>query len=300
MCGIAGIISNDQSDLDLLEVMTDSLSHRGPDNRGFFRDGTVGIGHRRLSIIDLSEAANQPMQNEDGSIQLICNGEIYNFRELRAQLEEKGYIFHGNSDTEVLLNLYLSEGKAMLSKLNGIFAFAIWDANYETLFVARDALGVKPLYYFEKEGIFTFASEIKALLELTHIDKELDIEAINRYLTFLWCPGKETPLISVIKLLPGEALIVGQGKIKEKWQWYQLPIFRITENNLSKNDAIKGVEFHLRQAVQRQMVADVPLGAFLSGGLDSSAVVTFARELNPDIRCFSIETKDVRLISVVL
>ena len=290
MCGIVGTLGGNT---ELVKSASAVIKHRGPDDYGVFVDKSlnIGLGHQRLSILDISSLGHQPMFSSDRKVIIVFNGEIYNFRELRAQLEEKGYIFHGNSDTEVLLNLYLSEGKAMLSKLNGIFAFAIWDANSETLFVARDALGVKPLYYFEKEGIFTFASEIKALLELTHIDKELDIEAINRYLTFLWCPGKETPLISVIKLLPGEALIVGQGKIKEKWQWYQLPIFRITENNLSKNDAIKGVEFHLRQAVQRQMVADVPLGAFLSGGLDSSAIVTFARELNPDIRCFSIETK---------
>ena len=290
MCGIVGTLGGNT---ELVESASAVIKHRGPDDSGVFVDKSlnIGLGHQRLSILDISNLGHQPMFSSDRKVIIVFNGEIYNFRELRAQLEEKGYIFHGNSDTEVLLNLYLLEGKARLSKLNGIFAFAIWDANSETLFVARDALGVKPLYYFEKEGIFTFASEIKALLELTHIDKELDIEAINRYLAFLWCPGKETPLTSVKKLLPGEALIVEKGRIKEKWQWYQLPIFRITKNNLSKNDAITGVEFHLRQAVQRQMVADVPLGAFLSGGLDSSAVVTFARELNPDIRCFSIETQ---------
>ncbi|MDP6641621.1 MAG: asparagine synthase (glutamine-hydrolyzing) [Nitrososphaerales archaeon] len=290
MCGIVGTLGGNT---DLVESASAVIKHRGPDDSGVFVDKSlnIGLGHQRLSILDISTLGHQPMFSSNRKVVIVFNGEIYNFRELRAQLEEEGCIFHGNSDTEVLLNLYLSEGKVMLSKLNGIFAFAIWDSDSESLFVARDALGVKPIYYSVEGGIFAFASEIKALLELTHHNKSLNPEAINRYLSFLWCPGKETPLKLVQKLLPGEAIIVKKGKIEEKWLWYQLPMFRGVRSNLNKKDAISGTVDHLRQAVHRQMVSDVPLGAFLSGGLDSSAVVAFARELNPNIRCFSIETK---------
>jgi asparagine synthase (glutamine-hydrolysing) len=177
----------------------------------------------------------------------------------------------------------------MLSKLNGIFAFAIWDYKHQSLFIARDGLGVKPLYYSENNENFAFASEIKALLHLIPKNKELDEDAINRYLSFLWCPGEGTPLKSVRKLLPGEAIIVKNGNIVKKWTWYQLPIFTGISASLDKNKSISGTVEHLRQAVHRQMIADVPVGAFLSGGLDSSSIVAFAREVNPDIRCFTID-----------
>jgi len=290
MCGILGILG---ANSEFIEKASSVIEHRGPDDSGVFLDSKskIGLGHRRLSILDISSFGHQPMISSDQKVVIVFNGEIYNFRELRSQLEEKNYTFQGHSDTEVLLNLYLAEGKEMLSKLNGIFAFAIWDSDSESLFVARDAIGVKPLYYSEESGIFAFASEIKSLLEFNFKDKALNPEAINRYLSFLWCPGKETPLKSVQKLLPGEAVIVKNGKIEEKWTWYQLPIFRGVDSRLNKKDAISGTVNHLRQAVHRQMVSDVPLGAFLSGGLDSSAIVAFARELNPDIRCFSIETE---------
>jgi len=179
----------------------------------------------------------------------------------------------------------------MLTKLKGIFAFAILDIAEETLFVARDALGVKPLYFSTEGGAFYFASEMKALFEFDSIHKDLNIESLNRYLAFLWCPGEETPIKSVKKLLPGEALIVRAGKVKKKWIWYQLPIFRGICADLNENESIAGVTNHLRRAVHNQMVSDVPLGAFLSGGLDSSSVVAFARELNQDIQCFTIETQ---------
>jgi asparagine synthase (glutamine-hydrolysing) len=290
MCGIVGIWGGNLSNLKTANL---SLTHRGPDDGGIYKDDklNIGVGHRRLSIIDTSSSGHQPMCSNDGKTILVFNGEIYNYKELRSDLRRKGFSFQGKSDTEVLLNLYLSEGKEMLSKLNGIFAFAILDTNLESLFVARDALGVKPLYYSTKDGIFAFASEIKALLKLTPNNKELDAESINRYLSFLWCPGDGTPLKSVKKLSPGEAIIVKNGCITDKWLWYKLPILNNIKKNLDKNQAISGVTKYLRQAVHRQMVADTPLGAFLSGGLDSSAIVTFAKEMNPDIRCFSIETK---------
>ena len=290
MCGIVGIFGGD---LNSLNSANSLISHRGPDDDGIYINRTlnIGLGHRRLSILDTSSFGHQPMFSDDGKLVLVFNGEIYNYKELRSDLKRKGFVFQGKSDTEVLLKLYLSEGKKMLSKLNGIFTFAILDINSELLFLARDALGVKPLYYSTEDNAFAFASEIKALLKLIPNNKELDVESINRYLSFLWCPGDGTPLKSVKKLLPGEAIIVKNGCITDKWLWYKLPILNNTNKNLDKGRSISGATKYLRQAVHRQMVADVPLGAFLSGGLDSSAVVAFAREVNPDIRCFSIETK---------
>ena len=290
MCGIVGVFGGD---LNSLNSANSLISHRGPDDDGIYINRTlnIGLGHRRLSILDTSSFGHQPMFADDGKLVLVFNGEIYNYKELRSDLKRKGFVFQGESDTEVLLKLYLSEGKKMLSKLNGIFTFAILDINSELLFLARDALGVKPLYYSTEDNVFAFASEIKALLKLIPNNKELDVESINRYLSFLWCPGDGTPLKSVKKLLPGEAIIVKNGCITDKWLWYKLPILNNTNKNLDKGRSISGVTKYLRQAVHRQMVADVPLGAFLSGGLDSSAVVAFAKEVNPDIRCFSIETK---------
>jgi asparagine synthase (glutamine-hydrolysing) len=229
------------------------------------------------------------MVSADGNVVLIFNGEIYNFRQLRAELEGQGTVFRGHSDTEVLLNLYLAEGEAMLPRLNGIFAFALWDRRTQSLFLARDALGVKPLYYTALPDRFVFASEIKALLPLLPEAGALDVAALRRYLTFLWCPGEGTPLQSVRKLLPGEALVVRGGRIVRRWTWYWLPVFGGVAPTLDESEAVAGTQAHLRSAVQRQMVADVPVGAFLSGGLDSSAVVALAREWNPDIRCFTIE-----------
>jgi asparagine synthase (glutamine-hydrolysing) len=290
MCGILGF--SGVCDPAVLSAGLHTIAHRGPDDSGEFVDAAagIGLGHVRLSILDLSPLGHQPMVGADGAVVLVYNGEIYNFRELRAELEAKGFNFRGHSDTEVLLNLYLAEGEAMLTRLNGIFVFAVWDGRKKSLLIARDALGVKPLYYAALDGRFAFASEIKALLQLVPETRELDVAALHRYLSFLWCPGEGTPLKSVRKLLPGEAMWVRAGQIERRWMWYQLPVFRDIAADLDEKAALQGTVAHLRQAVQRQMVADVPVGAFLSGGLDSSAVVAFARELNPDIHCFTIES----------
>lgn len=290
MCGIAGFFGNYSG--ESLERAGRAIAHRGPDADGIWFDMGAGIGlaHRRLSILDLSSSGAQPMVSDDGAVVLVFNGEIYNFRELRAELEASGHQFRGHSDTEVLLHLYLVHGEAMLSRLNGIFAFALWDKRKQSLFVARDALGVKPLYFAETSAGFAFASEIKALLCLVPEARELDIPSLHRYLNFLWCPGEGTPLRGVRKLLPGEAMLVRDGKVTQRWAWYQLPVFRGVTGTLSEADALSGTVDGLRQAVQRQLVADVPVGAFLSGGLDSSALVAFAREQVPDIRCFTIES----------
>lgn len=289
MCGIVGVSGPFDSSRFL--AACDAIAHRGPDDAGDYQDpeAGIGLGHRRLSILDLSPLGHQPMASADGSVVLVFNGEIYNFRELRAGLERQGVVFRGHSDTEVLLNLYLAEGEALLPRLNGIFAFALWDRRTQLLLLARDALGVKPLYYAALPDRFAFASEIKALLLLLPEAGALDAAGLRRYLTFLWCPGEGTPLKLVRKLLPGEALLVRAGRIVRRWTWYRLPVFGGVAPTLDEPAAVAGALAHLRTAVQRQMVADVPVGAFLSGGLDSSAVVALAQERNPDIRCFTIE-----------
>ena len=290
MCGIIGFSGSFR--LSLLKAGLLAIAHRGPDDSGIFEDNVHGVSlaHSRLSILDLSSFGHQPMLSDDRAVALVFNGEIYNFQELRAQLEAQGASFQGNSDTEVILKLYLAEGEEMLLRLNGIFALAVWDSRKKSLLIARDALGVKPLYYAALADQFAFASEIKGLLHLVPQVRQLDIASIHRYLSFLWCPGEGTPLKDVHKLGPGQAMLVREGKIERQWAWYQLPIFRGIAADLDKKAAIAGTESRLRQAVQRQMVADVPVGAFLSGGLDSSAIVAFAREKNPDIHCFTIDS----------
>jgi len=289
MCGIAGFSGTFAE--DALREAGQVLAHRGPDDSGLYlNDDGIGLIHRRLSIIDLSPLAAQPMATPDGSVVVTFNGEIYNYRELRAQLLAAGETFRSSSDTEVLLSLYRREGEAMLTRLNGIFAFALWDARDRSLLVVRDQMGVKPLYYSVGDQGFAFASEIKGLLRLVGGPRDLDPIALHRYLTFLYCPGDRTLLRGVRKLGPGEALRVRAGRVEKHWTWYRLPFFTPTRGTLSREEATRGTVEYVRQAVQRQLVADVPVGAFLSGGLDSSAVVTFAREHVPDIRCFTIET----------
>ena len=289
MCGILGIWGGE---LGNLKHANDLQSHRGPDDKGLYFDHSsgIGLGHSRLSIIDTSSLGHQPMKSNDETVILVFNGEIYNYKHLYAELISKGFVFRGDSDTEVLLNLYLYEGESMLQRLEGIFSFAIWDSQKNRLFIARDALGVKPLYYRSNDNYFAFASELKALIKLVPEEPELDFLSLHRYLSYLWCPGAGTPLKSFFKLQPGEAIFVNEGCIQKRWIWYQLPVFWKNTKKFNKTHAISETAEHLRRSVHQQMVSDVPLGAFLSGGLDSSAIVAFARELNPDIRCFTINT----------
>ncbi|HTK56221.1 MAG TPA: asparagine synthase (glutamine-hydrolyzing), partial [Gemmatimonadales bacterium] len=290
MCGLAGYVGGFTE--QALREAGERIAHRGPDDTGLYTNEVgVGLVHRRLSIIDLSPLGAQPMASPDGRVVIVFNGEIYNYRELRDELHARGVSFRGHSDTEVLLHLYLAEGDGALARLNGIFAFALWDGRDGTMLVARDALGVKPLYYAVCDRGVAFASEIKGLLPLVPEARELDPVALHRYLTFLWCPGEGTPLKGVRKLLPGEALRIKGGKIERRWSWYQLPVLRPTgQAPLLEGEAVSGTVDHLRRAVQRQLVADVPVGSFFSGGLDSSAIVSFAREQVPDIECFTIES----------
>lgn len=289
MCGIAGF--SGRFDPELLQRMNSQMVHRGPDDGGVLHlaEQGVGLAHRRLSIIDLSPLGHQPMWDLSRQAAVVFNGEIYNYRELRQELEAKGYRFASHSDTEVLLNLYLAEGTAMLSRLNGIFAFALWDDARQELFIARDGFGVKPLYYAETPGGMLFASELKSLLQENSISRDIDAQAVSNYLTYLWCPHPRTMLRDVHKLAPGHALIVRKGRIQKEWCHYDLP-YGAGKLAVSPEQAVREVRRLLAQAVRRQMVSDVPVGAFLSGGLDSSAIVHFAREnaLGGRLPCFTI------------
>lgn len=293
MCGIAGYVGT--FDRELLSTMIGTVAHRGPDDEGLclMNDQTVGLAHRRLSIIDLSPAGHQPMWDVNKRAVTIFNGEIYNYRELRSELTRAGFQFRSHSDTEVLLNLYLRDGEGMLSQLNGIFAFAIWDVEKRTMLLARDGLGVKPLYYAQTPRGFLFASEMKALLRDTTLDRSINPHAVQAYLTYLWCPSPLTMLKNVSKLEPGHALLVRDGKILQNRQFYDLPYHQVIKP-LPEKDAVHQIQETIRQAVARQMIADVPVGAFLSGGLDSGAVVAFAKELGGASRmqCFTIGFND--------
>lgn len=293
MCGIAGYSGGGSP--AMLARMADAISHRGPDDAGEWvsPDGSVGLAHRRLAIIDLSPLGHQPMLDASRTAVIAFNGEIYNFRELRGQLESDGYGFRGHSDTEVLLALYRAHGEAMLSLLNGIFAFAIYDQAEQALFLACDAMGVKPLYFSENRDGFAFASELKALVACGGTAGALDVSALYRYLGFLWSPGGATPFQGVSRLGPGEALRVKEGRIVRRWRWTR-SAWADTPLVLDAGEAIHRVQEGVRTAVHRQLVADVPVGAFLSGGLDSSAVVAMAREVSPDIECFTIDMGSVR------
>lgn len=288
MCGIVAV--SGWVDRAALGAATRCLAHRGPDDEGVWVDEAagVGLGHRRLAILDLSPAGHQPMFDATGRFGIVYNGEIYNFPELRRGCEAQGMTFRSRSDTEVLLALYAQRGEAMLPALNGIFAFALWDRAARRLFVARDPLGVKPLYYLADDGVFACASEIRALLVLRPDLREVDPTAIHRYLSFLWCPGEGTPLRRVRKLGPGEALVVRDGRIERHWRWASLPAERPLARERRPAVAVAAVAEGVRAAVERQLLADVPVGAFLSGGLDSSAVVACAARAHPRLRCFSI------------
>ena len=291
MCGIVGF-SGKSNEASLISA-TDMLRHRGPDDSGIFYDSKVrvGLGHTRLSILDLSQMGHQPMTSDDGNLILIFNGEIYNFKELKADLQKKGYLFKGRSDTEVVLNVFKEYGRDCLHRLNGIFALAIYDCSSKEILVARDGLGVKPIYYFVSDQIVSFSSEIKSLLKLVPDDINLDYHAIQQYLTFLWCPGERTLSDAVKKILPGELIVIKDGEIIDKQKWFRLPQIGAhrSEKKIDTEDAVRQVGNILSKSVERQLVADVPVGAFLSGGLDSSAIVALASKKVPDIQCFTIE-----------
>src|SRR3989344_9310135 len=258
--------------------MTSMLSHRGPDDYDYFIDKNVSIGHRRLSIIDLSKKGKQPLFNEDGTILVICNGEIYNYIELRGELEKSGHKFYSNSDSEVLVHLYEEYGEKFLNKLIGMFSFCIWDIKNKKGLIVRDRLGIKPLYYYFKDGILFFASEIKSLLLNKEIKKEIDLQSLSYYLSLRFIPGPRTIIQEINKLQPGHYIKFENKKIEIKKYWD----FKFREERKDEGNLKKELYELLEDSVKRQLISDVPLGIFLSGGIDSSTLVQIASSLKKE------------------
>jgi asparagine synthase (glutamine-hydrolysing) len=292
MCGILGAVN--WGDRHSLERMTELQFHRGPDDGGVWEQrlpdgGWVGLGSRRLSIIDLSSAGHMPMSSDDGTLHITYNGEIYNFRELRAELQGRGHQFRSRTDTEVLLHLYQEMGAGCLRKLNGMFAFAIWDSDKRELFLARDHFGIKPLYYMQQGQRFAFASEIKSLFALPGCPREISLEALNQYLNFLWVPDPLTMLDGIFKLLAGHYAVFKNGSLTV-WQYWDLEFPSLGEAFPgTETQIVEELRERFQIAVRRQMVSDVPLGAFLSAGLDSSSIVAMmSRASSEPIRTYCI------------
>jgi asparagine synthase (glutamine-hydrolysing) len=266
--------------------MAKALAHRGPDSEGFFVNDHVGLAHRRLAIIDLSPDATQPMSNEDGSIWIVFNGEIYNFHELRDALIRKGHIFHSRSDTEVIVHLYEDLGPEALRALRGMFALAIWDANHRQLLLARDRLGKKPLFYFAGPSSFAFASELQSLLEDPSVPRVPDLEAIRYYLTYRYVPSPYSAFQGIRKLPPAHYLLLKDGQLRLNRYWTLHYAEKSHEPEEVLSERLRG---SLEEAVRLRMISDVPIGAFLSGGLDSSAVVALMSRLSgAPVKTFSI------------
>jgi asparagine synthase (glutamine-hydrolysing) len=295
VCGITGIyITNNKLEVqkETLIKMRDTLIHRGPDDEGLYlsKDKKVGFGFRRLSIIDLSKNANQPMANKDKTIQLVFNGEIYNFQEIKKELIQKGYEFKSKTDSEVLLHLYEDKGKDCLKDLNGMFAFVIWNDKKKELFVARDRLGIKPFYYYYKDGIFLFGSEIKAILQHPIVKREPDKEGIFHYLTFACTPAPFTLFKNIRKLPAAHYLSLDiKGNLEIKRYWSPLSDMKYTGG-----DYIQKTQELLKDSIEKQMVSDVPFGCFLSGGIDSSTnAVLMSQAMGKPVDTFSISFKDL-------
>jgi len=288
MCGICGIkytsLDKKVND-DLLKSMNKTLVHRGPDDEGFFVDNNIGLAMRRLSIIDL-ETGHQPIHNENKTIWVVQNGEIYNYMELRRNLIKQGHKFYTKSDTEIIVHLYEEYGEDFVQYLRGMFAIAIWDRSEDKLLIVRDRIGIKPLYYYFRNGVFLFSSEIKTLLKHPQFEGQIRIDALSDYLTYLYIPAPKTIYSDIYKLLPGHMLILNSGNMKIKKYW---------ELNYDKGKIEsfgyykEKLEFLLKDSVKKHLISDVPLGAFLSGGVDSSAIVALMSEISDKpVRTFSV------------
>ena len=290
MCGITGIynLNGEPVSTTVLKKMTDVISHRGPDGEGFWADGNIGFGHRRLAIIDLSPLGSQPMQTDDGNFIITYNGEVYNYLNIRIGLESKGYKFHSKTDTEVVLKAFQEYGPECVNMFNGMFAFAIWDCSKKRLFLARDRYGIKPLYYFYNESIFLFSSEIKSLLKYPRFDVEISLEALNEYFTFQNIFSDRTLFKNVFLLPPATYLTIDVRKnnVFEKYKFWKCN-FESQSDHLSENDYIEELIRLFKQAVNRQLVSDVEVGAYLSGGLDSGSISCLASQSFKDLKTFT-------------
>ena len=292
MCGIAGIYNTtgEPPDLDILSRMAHVIAHRGPDGERFLVDGGLGLAHRHLRIIDLSDAAMQPMTNEDGSLWLIFNGEIYNYIELWPQLEARGHNFRSHSDTEVVLHAYEEWGVDCLHRFNGMFAFALWDSRRRRLFIARDRMGVKPLYYWWREGTLVFGSEIKALFAHPAVPRQPNLPAVAEYMNAMHTTGEHTWFEGIRRLLPGHYMLADPDGLRVK-QWWDIPAHEDPPGKRRERFYIERTRELFEDSVRLRLRSDVPLGAHLSGGLDSSSIVAlYSRQLQPTgepVRTFS-------------
>ncbi len=292
MCGICGVVSNTlrrEAIYPLIDKMNGSQFHRGPDEGGIYCADGVGLGHRRLSIIDLA-GGHQPMKSRDGKVTIVFNGEIYNYQHLRGDLAKKGYRFSSQSDTEVILNQYLEDGIQCLGKLRGMFSFAVWDERGEgKFFLARDRIGIKPLYYAETDKGFVFASEIKAILKSGFVDPEIELNAVDSFLTVGLVPSPQTLFKGIKKLPPGCYSTIkrsGELSIHPYWDIAQIPVN-------GSSDTAQAFGNEIRSAIETHLVSDVPIGVFLSGGLDSSAIVALMSEIEGQkIETFSVGYRD--------
>lgn len=306
MCGIAGVLELETGCLpspEGLQRMARALTHRGPDEEGFYRAGPIGLAHRRLSIIDLA-SGQQPMESPGGQVCVVFNGEIYNYPELKLELTQKGYEFCTQSDTEVLLALYIHYGIDAFSKINGMFACAFWDQHTRQLVLARDRFGKKPLFYYRDAHRFLFGSELKALLAYGGIERKVSSAALHEYLTHSYIVGEQTILEGIYRLPPAHVLIIGNGQMRHFPYWEFK--FQPADNPPGEAEAAEQLEELLRQAVKRRLMSDVPLGAFLSGGLDSSVVVALMAQLSErPVQTFTIgfeesdysELEDARIVA---
>lgn len=290
MCGIAGIVNFNKMQVDnsILWQMTDALAHRGPDDRGVYIDNFIGFGHRRLSIIDLSERGHQPMHTENKDFVITYNGEVYNFKELRKKLEREGLTFKSLSDTEVVLKSFMRWGANSLNHFNGMFAFAVWDSKNKALILARDRYGMKPLYYWQNDKVFLFASEIKAFLKHPQFRVELDLEALLEYFTFQNTFTYRTLFKGVKLLSPGHYMRLSfKDNLNIKTEQYWDFNFAESTNIKSESEYLEELDRLFKQAVKRQLVSDVELGSYLSGGIDSGAIAAVASRQLPYIKTFT-------------
>jgi len=291
MCGISGIFNLNGEPVSpvLLRKMTDAIAHRGPDGEGFYTDSFIGLGHRRLAIIDLSPAGDQPMITPDGQFAIVYNGEVYNFQELRAELESLGRQFRSRTDSEVVLHAYAAWGPECVKRFNGMFAFAIWDKTKQELFLARDRYGIKPIYYTFAGQYFIFASEQKAIITHPAVRREIDLEALLEYFTFQNIFTDRT-LLKDIRLFPAGSwarlpLASSQRELRAQqyWKYY----FCDPEHPLGENEYVEELDRLFRQAVNRQLVSDVEVGAYLSGGMDSGSITAVAAKQLPHMKTFT-------------
>jgi asparagine synthase (glutamine-hydrolysing) len=299
MCGIVGYLDGGlrhrfEDDLEILGRMADTIVHRGPDSSGFFVEAGIGLGFRRLSIIDL-ESGDQPLYSEDRSVVLLCNGEIYNHRELRQQLQQRGHAFSTSSDVEVLLHLYEEEGPALVHRVNGQFAFVLYDRNKKSLFLARDHFGINPMFFTVVDGLFLFASEIKALLRHPLVRPAIDLTGLDQILSLPGTVSPRTMFKGIQSVAGGHYLLVQGGDVQVTEYWdLDYPLASEITGDLAEADCVERLEELFAQSVRRRLQADVPVGIYLSGGMDSSMVAAMARRISPQVRrhSFSISFAD--------